>query len=335
MTLTASAFLDVPVERSLPGFVQVAKSSDLSFEQNEGTLVLTARLGTITVSGVGTRTQLSLASGTPADLQVMQDLLTERLGGMGLALAWDGAPSGNRPANMSLARVESVERISPSYRRVVLSGADLGRFATGGLHFRLLFGPEGADRPTLKDGVTHWPGGIEAWHRPVYTTREIETDGTGWGRIVFDVFLHDGGRTTAWSERVSPGEEIAITGPGGSKMLAPARWVGMVADETAVPVVARMLPLLAPETTGLIKLIVPGPEDIQELAKPKGLSVEWISRTDGGSPLAAVDDLPIPTDEPDCFVFFGGARQDAQAVRKSLAERGLSSQQFRAAAYWG
>ena len=63
---------------------------------------------------------------TAAQLQSLRDLLALRLSQRGLHLAWQEGATG-RPANMSLARVDGIERISPSYMRVTITGPDLGR----------------------------------------------------------------------------------------------------------------------------------------------------------------------------------------------------------------
>ena len=58
------------------------------------------------------------------------------------------APAPRPNVRLTVATVETVRQISPSFRRVRLRG-DFTAFATGGLHFRFMFGPPGAPLPTL------------------------------------------------------------------------------------------------------------------------------------------------------------------------------------------
>lgn len=332
MTHDARAFMDVPLADAVAGVRRAAADVGVPVEEAEGRLVVRLRSGTLRVSDAAGRTALDVAAPEASGLQLLRDMVAERIGALGLALHWEGAKAGRLPGNVSIARVESVERISPSYARVLVSGPDLARFSRGALHFRLLFGPEGAGWPTTDaGGVTQWPGGIEAWHRPVYTTREIAPLGGEAARITFDVFLHAGGRVTGWTERIRPGEEIAISGPGGGGRPS-APWMALVGDETAVPVVARILADADPCSRGSATLFVPEAGDVQQLAAPSGIAVRWVLRGGSTTPLDALDALAIP--ESHRFVHFAAERREALAARERLRERGLARGEFLASAYW-
>lgn len=331
-TRDARAFLDVTLADAIVGVRRTAQDVGVGVEEAEAGLVVRLRSGTLTVSEVAGRTALDIAAPEAAGLQLLRDMVAERIGALGVGLRWEGAQAGRLPGNISLAVVETVERISPSYVRLRVSGPDLARFSRGALHFRLLFGPEGAGWPaTDSDGVTRWPGGPEAWHRPVYTTREITLLGGEAARIVLDVFVHEGGRVTDWTARVRPGEEIAISGPGGGGRPA-AAWMGLIGDETAVPVIARILAEADPDARGAATLFVPEAADAQALAAPPGLAVRWALRGEGVSPLDALHALDIPAS--DRFVFFAGERRDAFAARDWLRGRGLGLGEFLASTYW-
>lgn len=328
----ARAFLDVPLAAARDGLRQTARALGVPVDETGEHLVVRLRTGMLRVSVVAGRTGLEIAAGEAAGLQLLRDMVAERVGGMGFRLDWQDGAGGRRPGNMSLARVESVARISPSYVRLVVAGPDLARFGRGGLHFRLLLGPQGSDWPmTDEGGVTCWPAGIAAWHRPVYTTRAIEPLGGGAARIGFDVFLHAGGRASAWAERAQPGDEVAMTGPSGGERPA-AGWMGLVGDETAVPVLARILAEAAPATRGAAVLFVPEAGDVQSLAHPSGVAVRWALRGGGEAPLDALDALRPPAG--DRFVFFAAERQEALAARDRLQAQGFARGSFHASAYW-
>lgn len=331
-THDARAFLDVPLADAIAGVRHTAAEVGVPAVEDDEALLVRLRSGTLRVSDVGGRTALDIAAPEASGLQLLRDMVAERIGALGLRLHWEDAAAGRLPGNMSLARIERAERISPSYVRVWMAGPALARFARGGLHFRLLFGPAGAAWPaTDEGGVTRWPGGIEAWHRPVYTTREIVLTGGEAARITFDVFLHEGGRVADWTARVTPGEEIAITGPGGGERPS-APWMALIGDETAVPVIARILAEADPATRGSATLFVPEAGDVQALAAPAGAAVRWILRDEPTAPLDALYALALP--ERERFVFFAAERSEAFAARDWLRERGLARGEFFASAYW-
>jgi len=263
---------------------------------------------------------------------MLRDYVTEEISKAGLVPEWQGHRAIGRPDSHALVEVVASERISPSYQRVTVRGPGLSRFEKGGLHFRLLFGPEGLGWPEAdQNGVTQWPGGAAAWHRPVYTVRNLlPTDGDI--RMEFDVFLHDGGRVTDWCNAMSPGAEIVLAGPAGGRGGPEAGWQGFVGDETALPVIARLLAELAPDARGQAILIVPCAEDIQEIEHPPGITLHWALRDNGASPVTALDLLQMPAS--DRAVFFAAEAAEAQEARRLLMARGLKKAEISAAAYW-
>ncbi|WP_460273320.1 siderophore-interacting protein [Celeribacter sp. ULVN23_4] len=329
---TTTTFLPLAPAQAFAGFRKTAAQFECPVSEDDKTLEITLEVARIFLSAEGEGTQLLLEASNDGNLQMMRDVLSEQLKGYGVTPDWQGVKPAARPANQTLVTIEKVERLSPSYMRVTMSGDQLARFGSGGFHFRLLFGPEGAGWPYVDaQGVTHWPGGTAAWHKPVYTTRNIETDGEA-ARIAFDVFRHEGGTVTEWCERVRPGSDMVIMGPGGSGKVNLAGWQGFIGDETAVPVIKRFLELLPEETRGEAVLFVPERGDIQDLAHPPGVSVRWVMRSDGETPLEALDKLPIP--ETDRYVFFAAEKTEAIAARTALVERGLDKSESIAATYW-
>lgn len=329
----AKATLAVPFAEASVPFRTTAQARGVQYEEEDNHLKVHFQFGAITVSGAGEATALSIVARDAVALQLLRDGLAERVGDLGATLAWEEDLSGKRPGNMSLATVTEVRRLTPSYTRVVIEGADLARFANGGYHFRLLFGPDGADWPvTDHGGVTQWPGGAEAWHRPVYTTREIHPSADGSARIDLDVFLHDGGRTTEWTRRVQPGAEIAITGPGGGRGPGEASWYLLIGDETAVPVMARVLKQLPDTARGRAFLFVPDAGDVQDIPHPPGVEVSWVLRGGEETPLSVLKAQTLP--DADRFAYVATERREALAARDHLLDRGLDKTEMLCASYW-
>lgn len=328
----ATAMIDMEGSRAMAAFRQFAEGFGRPVTQDAGGLTVTLMRGTLSVSPKGAGSTIRIETPDDAALQFIRDMLVDRLGEMGLSPDWQDDLTGKRPGNQSLTEVVSVARLSPSYMRVEIEGPDLARFATGGLHFRLLFGPEGAAWPVMDaKGATDWPGGMKAWHRPIYTTRAITTKGAA-ARIAFDVFRHDGGRVTDWCDRASPGDEMAITGPGGSALPDPVGWHGLVGDETAMPVMARILEAMPQDARGQAVLFVPDAADRQEIRHPSGVDLRWVLRGGDETPLDALKTLDWP--DSDRRVFFAAEKSEAVAARAYLPEAGLVKGEYMAAAYW-
>lgn len=334
-----SAMLHLPFQRLVTALRPVTEALALPVAQeaeDSATVQLPGGALMIRVRDAGCR--LVLEADDEGRLAQLREAVTHYLSeqGLGAALEWQADRRRARPDNLTIAVIDSSIRLSPSFQRLRLSG-DFARFRDGGLHFRLIFGPEGADWPISDEtGTTVWPGGIDAWHRPPYTIRAMDPE-CRW--IDVDVVLHAGGRVTDWVAACRPGDRVALTGPGG-KAPQIAGWIGYVGDETALPVIARMLEILPPETTGAARIFVPDLRDAQALRHPAGVDLQWLVRdadggADGGvdgSPLAALKGLTPP--DTDRFVFFAAERQEAVAAREHLAGLGLARGEFHGAAYW-
>lgn len=282
----------------------------------------------ISAGAEGAGMALRLSAPTPEDLHELRSLLEGFAALFGVdRVDWTGDLP--RKTGMTLARVEWLRQISPSYRRLRLSG-DFSGFRAGGLHFRLLLGPHGAALPKPgPDGDLVWPHGVDAWHRPPYTIRAMGAD-ADW--IDTDIFLHKGGRVTEWTDDLQPGEQVALTGPGG-RAVRQAPWLGLVGDETALPVILRAIEAAGPDTRGHAMIVVPDAADAQQVQAPPGLRLDWVLRSAGQSPLDLFRALQPPA-EGDRFLFFAGERQQAEAARDHVKTLGLRAGEHRAAAYW-
>lgn len=291
--------------------------------------VIDANSGSITATRVTAGVELAVAADSAQGLEMLRAAIDGFAQQSGFAAPdWRSAalaPAGK--SRLMATRLVSKNRLSPSYYRIRLAG-DFDVFTKGGLHFRLLLGPEGAALPENGPEGIVWPAGIDAWHRPPYTVRAVSPAGD-W--LDFDVFVHEGGRVTEWCEEVSPGATVMLTGPGG-RGVKQAGWMGMIADETALPVVLRAIEAAGATTQGEAMIVVPDPADRQDIALPPGFRLHWIGR----QPDLQLTDLLARLSPPasDRFVFFAGERTEAEAARLWAKSAGLSSGEFLAAAYW-
>ncbi|MGN6502074.1 MAG: siderophore-interacting protein, partial [Pseudolysinimonas sp.] len=155
-----------------------------------------------------------------------------------------------------------------------------------------------------------------------------------------DFVIHgDDGPASAWAGRATPGDELGIGGPRGSRLVPSGigRLV-VVADETALPATRRWLGLLPDgiPVTGLFDVAdeslagyfadVPG-----LLAR---LDAECLSRGDGPGQLDEALRSLGPIDD-DTFVFLAGEATTLAPLRRYLRrELGLPAEQVSANGYW-
>ena len=251
-------------------------------------------------------------------LLTLQGSLAELFEDQKLAVIWDDVAEGALAPGLSLMRVRSVHRRSPGFVRVGVEAEDAERFASGGLHFRLLLPPQGRlpvwPRITASSR-TVWPDGDDALHKPVYTT--VRQAGTV---LEFDVFRHAGSPTSDWADSNPIGQTVGIMGPGGGACPA-GQPLFLFGDETALPAISRMLSLAEGPVHAFVRA---APEDLCELQDdPRVRRVDDL--------LAALEALPS---NHGGFTWFAAHAEAARKARVLLVGRGLKKQDFTAAAYW-
>lgn len=322
---TATGILPVGAEVVLPPLAAQARALDAIVDQTSTALTIQASAARVTATAHSRGVQITVTAAEPGLVGELIDLLN------GFCNArFQAAPdwTGLQPPKMTMTELVSVTRLSPNFRRVRLKG-DFSAFLDGkNLHFRFVIGPEGADWPRMGENGVDWPGGVDAWHRPPYTISALDPAGH-W--LDTDVFVHEGGRVTDWIETAQPGAAMMIAGPGG-KSVRQAPWLGLVGDETALPVILRTLQAAGPETRGQVFILVPDPADAQAVAAPEGVRVTWVLRDEGVDLLALLRRLDLP--EGPRSVFLAGERAEATAAREIAAGMGLGPDEFRAASYW-
>ncbi|WP_027056941.1 siderophore-interacting protein [Mesorhizobium erdmanii] len=258
----------------------------------------------------------------------------------GLRWQGDGRDAGT-PVFFREITVMSSTRISPRMQRLRFSGHDLGRFAHGGLHMRLLLPPPGR-LPVWPmvgaDGLLVWPSGEDALTIRVYTIRAIDA-ASGW--LDVDFVLHPGQNTppAAFARNARAGDVIGMIGPGGGD--APeAESLLLIGDDTALPAIGRILEHLPPSTRAEAIIEVDGPDDRIALPQGDNIDVTWVFRH--GRAAGAAGLLPAALRErghmalaDGLFVWAGCEFADFREIRKIVRkEWGLPRDQHLVTAYW-
>ncbi|MGY1811634.1 siderophore-interacting protein [Blastococcus sp. SYSU D00820] len=245
-------------------------------------------------------------------------------------------PGGPRPVDV--LTVVSVTDVTPSVRRVLLSGTPEA-VAAAGPTVNLLVPRVGDPDPqwpqVARDGRIVWPAGAHGVSLRSYTARRQDP---ARGEVEIDFVLHGDGPAAAWAAAASPGAQLAVAGAG-SLGERPAGWLLLAGDETALPAISRLLAAAPPDTRGVALVEVAGPEEEQPLAAPAGLAVRWLHR--GGTPpgestlladaVAALD----PPGGDDVFAWVAAESATVRTIRADLRSRwGLGRAQHHAIGYW-
>lgn len=260
------------------------------------------------------------------------------------AIVWtgDGADARVFP-NFREMTVRRVVDVTPHMRRVTLAGRDLARFTTGGMHLSLLIPPEGLDRPEWPtpgpDGLPVWPAEERRPRARTYTVRQVDLDA---GTFDVDFVLHgDPAHSVGsrWAAQAKPGDIIGVRGPVG-RALTDADWVLFAGDETALPVISRLLESLPATTRGVALVEVANASEEQALQYAADIELRWLHRGDvepGESTvlLDAVREVRPPADAGKVYAMAGAEHTAARAIRTFWRdELGLDKRDSIAAAYW-
>jgi NADPH-dependent ferric siderophore reductase len=242
-----------------------------------------------------------------------------------------------------LTQVVRVEDVHPHLRRITFGGGDLATFCPLGpdTFLYVLLPPPGRDELTIDqsfswEAVEHMP---EA-DRPVgayYTLRAWRPEQAELDMLF--VLHGDTGPASAWAQRAAPGDPVALWGPREAyDPPAGTDWYLLVADETGLPAVARILESLPAGTTAKVVAEVGSAGERQPLPGGPAVDVTWLYR-DGAEAgtttlLAdAVRALPWPGGTP--YVWGGGESRAMTKVRRYVrSELGLAREQASLVGYW-
>lgn len=240
------------------------------------------------------------------------------------------------------ATVARIADISPSLRRITLTGAGLAEFTgVGADQFVRLFLPKpGQATPLLPVTDEWWTELLEvpAADRPVlrnYTVRAWRADA---GELDIDMVLHgESGPASRWAGAARVGDVVGILEQHAPYELpADAPWQLLAADETALPAIGAILETVPPGIPTTVLVEVPGIADVQPLALPPHVSVTWLPRGQAAAGSLLVDavrgaDLP----ESQGYAWVAGESSVVTTIRRHLVnDRKLRKERIYFCGYW-
>ena len=353
-TLRARTRIELPdPPRQLDRLCEGLGDYGATVRREEGLAWISHRLGRAMLTTEGRALRLDVSSEDAASLSMLRGLLAwyvENLEeGLKPDFAWagDGCDTAQLPYFRAM-RVVSNAAVTPHMRRIRLAGPDLGRFAVGGMHLRLLIPPPGVLDPEWPvagpNGAPVWPQGPRAAIPRVYTNRRIGP-AAAWMEVDMVVHGEDEGDDEAgsgpgsrWALGAAPGDPVGILGPGGGEGPV-ADWVVLAGDETALPAIGRILEELPSDARGVAIVEVADAREEQDLLHPPGVALRWLHRN--GLPAGTPNLLPaalraLHWPESGTAAAWAAAEfQVAQSMRCHLRdERGLDKDRCYCAAYW-
>ena len=317
----ASARYDGPVSHDLiPQAAAHAREAELAVEESADAMVVRTPAAVVSLERDASGLSLTIEAADAVGLQQFREymlyILDHVAPGLTPRMDWRGDIARNTaPPGFAPATVRRVWRVAPSFLRVELESPGTRRLAEGrGMHFSLLLPPAGRTPvwPRLDDnGRTLWPRDADSLHRAAYTFVDLDPAA---GRFTFDVFEHDGGRTTEWARRARAGDPVGVAGPG-SGDFPPGRDLLIAGDETALPAIRRILALSGPDRRGDVLIEVGNAADICEMPRPEGLRLSWLLRARGEALWDRLAGMEPPAG-PDRYVWIAAEKD---LVRKAKA----------------
>lgn len=209
------------------------------------------------------------------------------------------------PMLLTELEVVAVERVTPSFVRVELAGAELAEFGTPGPVFdqriKIIFPNAAGVLPSFAEADDSWwttwmeiPE-AERGSMRTYTIRDVVGEGAD-TRFVVDIVVHEAhdgdpldGAGNAWALQAAVGQRVVVLAPRRGHEFGGIEWspgsatrLLLVGDETAVPAIRGILRDLPPDATGAAFLEVPVDGDVlDDVVAPAGVEVSWYPRNGG------------------------------------------------------
>ncbi|WP_309106589.1 siderophore-interacting protein [Arthrobacter sp.] len=234
------------------------------------------------------------------------------------------------------------EELSPHMVRIIAGGEGFSSYTNNAFvdrYVKIAFPqpgvayPEPLDLWTVRETMPReqWP------HTRTYTVRWVDETAR---ELAIDFVIHgDEGLAGPWAAAAAPGDTIIFTGPGGG--YNPDRavdWYLFAGDEAALPAIAAAVESLPPEALGKAYLEVDSDADIQAVAAPVGIELNWLLRR--GTPAGSSELLVDAVRNGEWLdgrvqVFAHGERGYMKALRDVFfVQRGLERSQVSLSGYW-
>lgn len=244
-----------------------------------------------------------------------------------------------RYRGIRVLRVLRTLRLTPRMQRLVLGGPELEGIGAGP-NLKLLLPPARTRPPCWPlegaDGRPVWPADPD---RPIVRTYSLRALDRARGELWVDFVLHGaGGIASTFAQEAQPEDLVGIGGPGG-RGLPPADFHLFAGDQSALPSIAAHLEHLPADARGVAVIELPGPEEEQDLPRPRGVSLTYLHRNGAAAGTTrqlqeAVFSLNWPA-EARTAAWIAAESDAAREIRAHLkGVRGMKPRDLVAVGYW-
>jgi NADPH-dependent ferric siderophore reductase len=241
------------------------------------------------------------------------------------------------PPRFRTLEVRAIEPITAWMLRVTLTGPDLVGFAVDdpAASVRLLLPSPGSALV-----LPEWNGNeflLADGSRPILRTLTPYRVDAAAPELEVWIVRHDGGAASTWVAAAQTSDTVAMSGPGRGYAIAPdAPAFFLAGDETAIPAIAQLLPLLPSGTRVDVHLEVAHPDGRLDLPPHPDATVHWHDLPAGDPPGDALVDAVTRADiDPAARVWAAGEAAAVQRIRRNLFEdRGFGRAQTTVRGYW-
>ncbi|MFV9475436.1 siderophore-interacting protein [Advenella sp. RU8] len=185
------------------------------------------------------------------------------------------------PIKIRLLQVKRITPLSPSIRRITLSGNDLNGFVSASFddHIKLFLPDLPGQKPNMP--VLEEKGIKFDEHRPKpltrdYTPRRYNPDTN---ELDIDFVLNHEGPATSWASQAEVGHYLGVAGPRGSFVIpAGFDWHLLMGDETAIPAIARRLEELPASCKAIVIIKIASDDSKIPLQGQCDFEVRWVQQ---------------------------------------------------------
>jgi len=180
--------------------------------------------------------------------------------------------------------VVEVHQVTPRMVSVSLGGEALADFEITAptQHVKLLFPAPGQEAPALPesgpDGL-RFPDGQPRPAMRTFTPRRFHADTS---TLDVEFVLHGEGPAALWAAQATPGQRLAVAGPGGRMALGlgSGHWI-VAGDESALPAIGTFLEALPASASAHVYLEVDDPSDEITWDSAAEVTATWLQRQPG------------------------------------------------------
>lgn len=236
-----------------------------------------------------------------------------------------------------LLTVKHVTDVTPSIRRITLTGDDLTGFISSAPedHVKVFLPAPGQELPVLPSIVDGKPVMVDGIISRDYTPRRYDP---ATNELDLEFVLHKKGPASNWAAGAQVGHKLGIAGPRGSFIYPDFDWYLLMGDESAFPSFARRLEDVPAGTKVVALLEIEDETQKYPFKSNAELEITWLPRNgktkgDFTKFEEALKETQLPTGEP--LAIISGEMSVSKILKSTLLKNyHFKEENIKATGYW-